>query len=541
MASNPGWKGRLDGSFSAALSVALLLTVGACKRETSPSPSSAATSAKALSEVSSSPIEKKATPSFRVLAASTSSIEAISGVDTALVAVGSVLYELTKQGLRQAPELHQGLHPMHYWERWAMLGQFPDAAYWYGVKRSPEERANTNPGVEDPFRLYRRFKTAWGDADWLDVSARESLIGVVPWKDARYLAVVRMNGSDDYRFALVGGKPGVALPIPLAGQKPQAQAELTPAAVGAGPIDAGPAISVAAASAAPVASAAPGAPTLSCPTILQPKAAAGNAEGGLLVVGYRCSKMDELVVERFAAGKRKSVLEVLPPGWPQVTTSADELDSPLRAVIVNDDLAFVAGLSSSYLARFDGKGWRTETPEGTIVDFGQVQGKAWLTTTAGLYLLDEGKWQEQPLSDEARTVSVKKVFGLGDELFVTGKNDHNDVVLLTLRAVKKPIQLPSPAVTKTLREELVVGSPVCQDLFLVVKSNVTDKDNFDSLKAHLTGELAGLKLVIDNWKNGKLLGVALKDFAVAEKLKEAFKDANPKLTCHVPNVIRTIE
>jgi hypothetical protein len=552
--------------------VALLLGAGACKREVAPSPTAA--SATVIGSVSSPTVEKEKPRAFRIMAESASGMRAISGENSVVLAAGAVLYELTKSGLRQAPELHQGLHPMHYWESWSLMGSFPDAAYWYGVKRSPSDREDAVPGVADPYSLYRRFQSAWGEADWLKVNDSESVVGVVPWKDKHFLAVVRMNGSDDYRFALVGGKPGVALPIPTPGRKSAAPTEPAPAGTGAAanapaqpsaassnvapatdgsaapkaaaPTAEGPkAGSVPEPTAAPKAvvapedSAAPPDPTVSCPTILQPKAVAGNTDGGLLVVGYRCTRPSELVVERFAAGKRKSVLESLPPGGPQVNTAPEEFGSAFRAAIVDDGLAFVAGASSNYLVRFDGKGWHRETPEGTIVDLGQVGAKVWLTTSTGLFFLEGGEWKKQSLSEEASGVSVRSVFLLGDEPFALGTKERGDFILLTLRAVEKPIRLPNPPVVKTLREELVIGSPVCSNLFLVVKSNVKEKDNFDTQKAKLTGELAHLKLVVDNWKNGKLLGVVVENFAMAEKLESTFGDA--KLTCHVPNVIRTIE
>jgi hypothetical protein len=513
---------RFVGRFACAPSgLMLALAAVACKKEAPPAPT--ATSAVPQSTPAPTAEEKKTGPALHLLAKSPASIAALSGTETAIVAAGSVIYELTGNGLRQAPEFHQGLHPMHYWESFALLGSYPDAAYWFGVKRAPGGAPDSQDSAE-PLRLYRRFKAAWGEADWLKVADSESLIGIVPWKDGRFLGVVRMVQAQDYRFALVGGKPGVALPYPTPGQKPKTANE------GANDADAS----------AP-AEEAPSDPTLSCPTVLQPEAAAGDGEGHLLVAGYRCSKSDELVVEHFAPGRRKGVLETLPPGGPKGSERAGVLAPSLVAAMASDSLAFVAAVSSSYLVQYDGKGWSQQTAEGAIVDLGQVQNSVWMTTSEGLFLYQDGKWNRLELAPDVSGISVKKAFGLGSELYAIGTDGERNFVLLGLRPQGKPEKLPPGYAPKTYREELIVGSPLCKDLFVVVKSNVKERDNFDSMKAKLTGELASLKLVVDAWKNGKLLGVSVTSYTQAEAVMSAFAESGPRITCHVPNVIRTVE
>ena len=488
--------------------VSCALAVTACKKEAAPAPVATA----AAPQTAPTPTaERKSAPALHVLAKSPAGIYALSGTETALIAAGPVLYELTGGGLRQAPELHQGLHPMHYWDSIELLGSYPDAAYWFGVKRDPRQTAEAD--APEPLRLMRRFKAAWGEADWLKGSDSDSLIGIVPWSDGHYLGVVRMPTAQDYRFALVGGKP-----------KTEAQA----------PADDADA-------AAPAEPEAPSDPTLACPTIVQPEVAAGNSEGHLMVAGYRCSKPEELIVERFAPGKRKGMLETLPPGGPAGNNTASVRARSLLAAVAGEKLMFVAGVSSDYLVRFDGKDWNKETPDGKVVDLGTFQGSVWMTTSAGLFLYQEGKWNKQELGPDAAGVQVQAAFGLGNDLFAIGKDSEHTFTLLGFKASEKVVSLPPGYAPKTYREELIVGSSVCKDLFVVVKSDVKEKDNFDSMKAKLTGELGNLKLVVDNWKNGKLLGVVPTNFAQAEAITAAFSDSNPRIACHVPNVIRTVE
>ena len=234
----------------------------------------------------------------------------------------------------------------------------------------------------------------------------------------------------------------------------------------------------------------------------------------------------------YGAGKRKSTIEILPAGGPKGGEQVDVRAPTLAADVVNESVAYVAGISSTYLVRYDGKAWDKEA---------QAQGSVWMTTSAGLFLLQDGKWARQDLAPDAANVHVKKAFGLGKDLYVIGIDEQQNSVLLSLRATDKPATLPPGYAPKTFREELIVGSPLCQNLFVVVKPNVKEKDNFDTMKAKLTGELSSLKLVVDNWKNGKLLGVAVKDYTQAEAVKSAFSDLSPRIACRVPTVIRTVE
>ncbi len=220
------------------------------------------------------------------------------------------------------PELALGLENPRWSER-QVVGADSTLVAFAG-KRDPDalQLGDRMMYMEDPQigadrTVFRAFK----HGGWVRVGAvdeGESLGGFGRFR-GRIVAAVVMPGSKDYRFKLVAGKPGIALPAPTPADKPPEPAAADTAADGGadGGADGAAEASAAVASAAPPPK--PADPSLpnpaldaGCETRVVPSAFDGLESGEAMVVGRVCPGTGDTWVEHWPPKKRKAAFEKIP-------------------------------------------------------------------------------------------------------------------------------------------------------------------------------------------------------------------------------------
>jgi hypothetical protein len=499
-------------------------------------PSSSQATGSASSIASAAPPSAPAAPSssLKLVLDAQSAISIVAGPEGALLESDGMLYRLTGKALTQDLELEQGLYPMHYWSNVQLVGAWPDAAFWTGDKLDPRADSEAQPAVA----FMRHFKAAWGNAT--NLAEGEKLGGIGAYKDGRFVAAIRMASGKDYRLALVGGKPGVVMPLPQAAPKPETDAgtpaptaSVSPAASAAPPTDAGPVADAAPPAAPAPAAAVPEVDPNACQTRILPLAAAGHDSGAFLIVGQDCEHSNVLAVERWAAGSRKSQIEMLP----ELTTTGD--GDHFLVAVQNEHSAFVAKANTDYLAHFDGTHWVKEpAPGGEISALGANSTATWLVTSGGAYTRGATGWDLVVLPKLDSELHPAAMAVVGSDIYVAGRAGSNHVLVAT-QAPDAPFHLPTRYSPKTSREEIPSASSACATPFVIVRNNVKKTEKFDDTKTSVSDPaFAGAELVVDGWKNGTLLGVKVTSYAQGQALVNKLGGA-ARLSCHVPNVIAT--
>lgn len=520
--------------------VALACVVG-CNKKTTPSEQSSVSAQPAGPVAPSASAPQPPAARFHVLARSASSIHVLPGAEEALLYSVGVFYRLKGQQLSQDADLLQGLHPMHYWGWPTLLGAWPNAAYWLGTNENP--LAEKDYTADDVPQYMQRFSTAWGKL--AAVNGQEVLGGVAEWKDGRFIAPIELDSHKDYRMALVAGKPGVALPIPLAVPKPETAGATPPASASAeapAPNAEAPAPSAEAPAPSPTQPSSDNA----CQTQLLPLAAGGDGQGHLVVLGKDCESGKNLLAEVWRAGERRSQLSSL-----DALVNAEGMARPWlvdRYVVrVAGEHAVVAERNATLLKELNGGAWHSiELPKDAakVTDVAYGAGALWLATPSGLFVRKADTWEGVDLPQlEGQQLQPEEIAFQGDKLLLVAstKGTKGTKVLLIEQAPPKFYELAEAYFPKTAREEVPAASSACTSPYVILRGLTTPKDKLDDDLARLgkLPELKGLSLVVDAWKNGTLLGVQASDYEAGKRIVAA-AGGKARLTCREPQVLRTV-
>jgi hypothetical protein len=347
----------------------------------------------------------------------------------------------------------------------------------------------------------------------------------------RIVTPVEMPGGTDYRFVLLAGKTGIALPAPSAAPKkkepePEEAAtseELADASTGAA--DGAAEMPEAAAPAKPEPSAKkekaeePPDPNLpqpgsdECATRLVPRAFDGLEDGEAYLVGRACPGSGAFWVEHWPAGKRKAVFEKLPL---QPAEDAVEV-----AATVSGE-AYLAERGSRSLLFRTGGAWKKIEPPGS----GNIQklvaspaGRIWIIADGHVFSRKgDAAWSELSLPEGKRASDVLPADGE-----------------LTLVAAEGELYGP-PNAGPTDVVSIGAGATIlCQEPYVLVERKIKRSKRYPEVveKVKKTG-VAGIELVFGHrgMAGEDSIQAKVKDMKTAQALSKALGGAD--IVCGAP-------
>jgi hypothetical protein len=385
--------------------------------------------------------------------------------------------------------------------------------------------SGVDPGLLGQVVIRKRSDKTWVRA--ADLGQGEKLVGVGRYRKDTWIAAVIMESGKDWRFALVSGEGGGALPSPGA---PEHHAQ--PSASPPSPPDSAAASGGATASAAPAptpagapSEPAPGEgtnnePSNVCATQILPAAVAGLGTGEFFAVGYDCEPGGKLRMQHWAAGARKASLEELP--------APPSKDAPLL-LAASAQSTYVGQRGSSYLAKRDSDAtWKkVDLPEGGSLDDlqGTAGGAVWLIAGGKVFTLRGAVWNEVFLPPGTKATRVLPSDGdtpwvvAGTQLFGPGGGEVADLVGPT---------------RGTGGVEPLAASSVCTDLYAMLRVGVGEKQKFPDLRTKLAG-LEGVTYHRVSWGGTDMLLAKLPNQAAAKDLMKRLEgDKLARLICIKP-------
>lgn len=513
-------------SLRAAFGAMALLACCACSKKAKPNAvdpggSSApppVKSAKATAPVASGKAKVPPASKFAVLARADEPF-LVSGLGAqALAFPQNFPMRLDGAGIHEEADLLSGIGDPLEMESISAAGSFPDAAFLV------TSHAFDDPAEAPQVTIYRWHHTRWLETPRLDPG--EMVTSIVPWKGGRYIAVIQLPWTYDYRFALLSGKVPVALPNPGTFKPPP----------GAPPVDAN----------------AHEETYRPCRTPLVPMAAAGLPDGHLFLLGNECRAAQQgkehLELERWNPDSRKGTIEQLPK---ELATKASM--PGLEAVTARDVYVDFGGADTA-LARFDGTSWKTDKlPPGKLGGFAVGADGAW--TIVGKKLFHRGKdsqWHKQTLprgAGGARLVPSYIVPRSGGLPWVVADEPHGEVLLGAKPAKPEAVvDLPTwDNIAFTFGEDsmgMMPASGACEHLFVVLQYGVgATQKTFKVLDA-LKGQpgLGKVQIVVDDSSGQLLLGAVVPDWATAKRVEALAKQKSRlvRMACHTPKVKRKV-
>ncbi len=534
----------------------------------SPSGKPAASAGGAAQESSPLRLLAKATVSFNLVG---------MGGDGAAIAGGAGL-SIEEGKLAERPGLERGLTNPKWSER-QWLGSSRELMVFAG-KRDPESLwkgdemiTGDSKAIGADRTVYRTFKkNAWIQTAAVKDGEKSAGIGRFL---GRVVSPILMDGGKDYRFILVAGKTGIALPRP--GTAPKKENEAEPSAEVAAPseallpppggsprpvlpdsgvrpripADAGarPTASTAPpakppAKPAPPASAKPPSPPAekpdpagtgaaakaadkdpslpwptdqSCVTRLVPHAFDGLESGESMLVGGTCPDSEQFWVEHWAAKSRASTYERLPEG----------LKGPVAIAITGEGSGYVAGLGSQYLAFGQSGKWeKVKLPtDGAITQLASSPGgKLWLIVGGKVFSREgTGPFEQLNLGDCKAATHVLPTDG--DAPFV---------------ACGTELFGPPDAAPKGVVEVGKGATSLCKTPYVTVRADVDRSKRYpeDVKKVKESGVEAELVFGHRGMEGKKLLEAKVADMAAARKLAKAISSAG--ITCGEPRDVQKL-
>jgi len=494
-------------------------------------PAAAATAAAAPTRVANPTTAARAASPFNVIGELPGELSLYgAGERGFLLSQAGIELELIGDEIVQDPLLKRGLPTSTLWISVdAVGGRYPDA-FWLSTTQ-PQGRSG--------------FSTLWkwDGKNWQKKEAfSEShyITGIQPWVGGRMLALEQANMLFEAQFHVLSGDTRVPLP------------ELTKGKL-KGDFS-------------------------YCVTQLKPDAWVTLPTGEVIAAGSHCDPeqpYQELAVERWAAGARRSSIDIMPgihePGdLPSVTYTA----AGVAALSPND--VFVAAWkemwspdqptkTSSYFAHFDGKTWQAQpspipggisalwTEPGGVIFASSERDELWSRGA-------DGKWSAVVWPASITASGTLKLLGLwphapGDtwavvEVTIADKS-RTRYLLHTRPAVN---QIPTfEALDRKDRSLRLPGPPVewCTTRFVLLytlgRQAPADYDypaTRKALKGHTEFENEDTKFVEFEREGRRYFGARVPDFTLGEKLARLVKDkvpgSTPELVCLDPLESRTL-
>lgn len=497
----------------------------------------------ACNEKEAPPSAASATPTPPAISASASPTTASASKLVVLVhatgdtlaagANGEGLFAGTKTGLAitggklsEVPNLARGLeHPR--WSELRIVGSDANVVAFAG-KRDPKvlQTGDKMMYMEDTeigadrvvFRSFQRG--AWVRV--ASVNEGERLGGLGRFQD-RIVAAIEMSGGKDYRFALIAGKPGIALPAPTPAEKPK---EPDPAAT---PTEADAASGAAGAPATP-----PPPPTVSappstpkpldpnvpnpeladeCSTRLLPRAFDGLSSGEAMLIGRVCPGTGEYWVEHWAPKKRKATFEKLP----------SPPNENVVLAMTTEGRAVVAALASSWAIERTASGaWKKlDLPAS-----GELQqltaapgGRLWLVLSGRVFhRTGDAAFIEVPLPDGKRATQVLPADG--DVPFVIAGTE---------------LLGPASAFTGQVVSLDGAATDLCAEPYVIVESNIKRTKKYPEAIAKVKSSKVAISALVFGHRG--MAGVdsiqaKLADMKAARELGKALGGA--QIVCGAP-------
>lgn len=442
-----------------------------CNEKESPPPAASATSvATPLASASATPPSASASK-LVVLVSAKGDVLGAGANGEGLFAGTKTGIAITSGKLSEMPELAKGLeHPR--WSELQVVGNDASVVAFAG-KRDPKAlqlgdkmmyMEDTSIGADRT--VFRSFQKG----GWVRVSSvneGEKLGGFGRFQD-RIVAAIEMSGGKDYRFALVAGKPGIALPAPSPADKPKepepaAEPTAEPAAAGAAGAPATPAASGGSGPppTPPTASAPPAEekpldpnvphPDLAseCQTRLVPRAFDGLSSGEAILVGRVCPGAGDYWVEHWAPKKRKASFE-------KISSPPNE---NLVVKMTTEGRAVIAALGTSWAIERTSSGeWKKlALPAGDVTQLTVApNGRLWLVISGKVFhRTGDAAFVELALPSGKQATSV--LASDGDEPFVIAGSE---------------LLGPASAFTGQVVALEGAATDLCKQPYVIVESNI---------------------------------------------------------------------